>query len=345
MKKSLGYVPALDGLRALAVGLVIFYHAEVPVAWGGYLGVDIFFVLSGFLITTLLLEEFRDTGGISLKNFYARRALRLYPALLLMLALDALALPLLPGTGWDFKKEVAAAGLYLTDYAIAFGFMPILTLVTHTWSLAVEEHFYILWPLALLWLRRKYPGKKLAPVLGIGWLFATGWKLACVFSGQVWEMVYFRFDSHMSGLLLGAFLGAWLLEGRKARWPSWCLALPALVLVSCIVSMTPEAAVSDFSIYATIPAEIFTFFLIAQLMTAPKHPAVRWLSWKPLVMTGRISYGIYLFHYLAAYYMWPKHEWVATLVVSSVVAVAVAALSYFTVEKAARRLRRRFGRD
>ena len=112
MNTGLRYIPALDGLRALAVALTILYHAEAPHFWGGYLGVDIFFVLSGFLITTLLLEEMRDTGTIRLKNFYARRALRLYPALLLMLALDAAALPLYQGgTGWAFGTEAAVAGL------------------------------------------------------------------------------------------------------------------------------------------------------------------------------------------------------------------------------------------
>ena len=345
MKRSLGYVPALDGLRALAVALTIFYHAEVPIAWGGYLGVDMFFVLSGFLITTLLLEEIRDTGTISLKNFYVRRALRLYPALLMMLAVDALCLPLFPGTGWDFSKEAPVAGLYLTDYAIGLGFMPILTLVTHTWSLAVEEHFYILWPLALLGLRRRYPGRKLAPVLAQCWLAATGWKLACILSGQDWAAVYFRFDSHMSGLLLGAFLGAWLLEGGKLRWPSWCLPLSAVVTLSCIVAMQPRDVVAPLSIYVTIPAELFTFFLIAQVMTAPKHASVRWLAWTPLVLVGRISYGLYIFHYAAAYYMWPKHEWVQTLAVSAAVAAGLASLSWVTVEKAARRFRKRFGRE
>lgn len=346
MSARLGYVPALDGLRALAVGLTILYHAEAPHAWGGYLGVDIFFVLSGFLITTLLLEEMRDTGTVSLKNFYARRALRLCPALLLMLAVDAAALPLYHnGTGWNFGKEAAVAALYLSDYAISLGLMPILTLVTHTWSLAVEEHFYILWPLALLWLRRRYLGQALLPVLGAGWFLATVWKLACISAAhQAWETVYFRFDTHMSGLLLGAFLSAFLFEGGKIRGLSWGLPVSAVLLLGCITSMTQQAAVSDFSIYATVAAEIFTFFIIARIMAGEAHPVVRCLSWRPVVMIGKISYGLYLFHYAAAYYMWPGHKWERTFAVSAVAAGILATLSYFTVERVARKLRTRFGR-
>jgi peptidoglycan/LPS O-acetylase OafA/YrhL len=343
--QRLGYSPALDGLRAVAVSLTILEHAETPHAWGGFLGVDMFFVLSGFLITTLLLEEIRDTGKIRFLHFYARRALRLYPALLLMLLVEGLAVWL--GNwdpGWDFKKAATVSGLYLTDYAMAFHLMPLLTFVTHTWSLAVEEHFYLLWPPLLVFLCRRYKGMKLARALFIGWLLATVWKLGSIMAGQPWETVYCRFDTHMSGLWLGAFLAAFRFHGGKLpKQLAPGLAIFGLLTAASVVSMSPLASVSEFSIYTTVAGEIFTFFLIARIMDGDEA-VIRPLSWKPAVMLGRISYGMYLFHYAAAQHLWPQHNWPLTLAVSVTVGLILSTLSYVTLEAAARKLRKRFGR-
>jgi peptidoglycan/LPS O-acetylase OafA/YrhL len=165
-KKHLGYIPALGGLRAVAVILVMLAHVGVPGFPGGGLGVDMFFVLSGFLITLLLLEEIDSTGRINVLHFYARRLLRLYPALLLMLLLFAVFFHILQhtlphGEGLESAKDITLAALYLTDYAIAFGFENKNSLIAHTWSLAVEEHFYLIWPLALPALKKLFRCKNL----------------------------------------------------------------------------------------------------------------------------------------------------------------------------------------
>jgi len=149
----LSYITGLDGIRAVAVMAVLFYHANAPWALGGFLGVETFFVLSGFLITSLLLTEWQSTGSLSLKNFWLRRARRLLPAVWLLLAV----LPVLAGffardalPRW--KEDIPAALFYITNwvyivrevpYFEAFGRPPLLQ---QLWSLAVEEQFYVLWP-------------------------------------------------------------------------------------------------------------------------------------------------------------------------------------------------------
>src|SRR5690349_20309645 len=135
---------ALDGARALAVLLVLLHHTRVPGFAGGFIGVDVFFVLSGYLITSILLREADSAGDIRIGRFLLRRALRLYPPLLLMLS----AVLILGPSIWPTEQlgmPVLISALYLSDYATAF-YGP-LSVIGHTWSLAVEEHFYLLWPI------------------------------------------------------------------------------------------------------------------------------------------------------------------------------------------------------
>src|SRR4051812_31140019 len=180
---ELGYRPALDGLRAVAITLVVSLHAF---RWpnGGYLGVDLFFVLSGFLITTLLLEEHHATGRISLSRFYLRRARRLLPALFVMLA--AYSAWSLTTQGVDPTRYVLEGVLYCTNYFLAYRGQ--LSPIEHLWSLAEEEQFYLLWPLLLigllLWRRR---------VMGIF--------LIVVFGLLVWNEVW-QTHHHANGLRL-----------------------------------------------------------------------------------------------------------------------------------------------
>src|ERR1051325_12046631 len=164
----LSYITGLDGIRAVAVMAVLFYHANAPWALGGFLGVETFFVLSGFLIPSLLLTEWRSEGSINLKNFWLRRARRLLPAVWLLLAI----LPILAVFfGRDalprLKEDIPAALFYITNwvyivrevpYFEAFGRAPLLQ---QLWSLAVEEQFYLLWPLILLFFLRKLRANRL----------------------------------------------------------------------------------------------------------------------------------------------------------------------------------------
>src|SRR5438874_2564773 len=148
--RSLGYQPALDGLRAVAVLAVFGFHATSSGVPGGYVGVDLFFVLSGFLITSLLLEERVRTGRVRLSWFYARRFLRLAPALVALLLCYVLCYGLWKGDRWPTAlKSAGLAAVYLSNWARSLGVND-MGWVGHTWSLSVEEQFYLLWPPLLL---------------------------------------------------------------------------------------------------------------------------------------------------------------------------------------------------
>ena len=204
LESSLRYNPALDGLRAVAIALVIADHCHVPGFDGGYFGVDLFFVLSGFLITRLLVDEFDAAGQIDLPRFYLRRLLRLAPPLLLLLAAYLVIAPMIwPQYGlWSHIRDAALAGFYLSDYGRAFWHYPIA--LQHTWSLSVEEHFYLIWPFAVLLLARIELRWRIAGLFGI-YLIATAWRIF-EYESSGWVATYFRFDTRMSGLICGALL-------------------------------------------------------------------------------------------------------------------------------------------
>ncbi len=203
---KLGYIPALDGLRGVAISLVVLLHAEVPAfRWGG-VGVDIFFVLSGFLITSILLKEWQQTGNISLSRFYARRALRLLPALYVMLAAIAVGTVLywrgpLADVNWI---GIVMALTYTSNFATYIG-IPALGAISQTWSLAVEEQFYLLWPFVLLLvLPRLRIGRGLVSLV-CGLLIAT---VALWLAG---------FDTRAYGLLAGCLVAVLLIRYPAIR--------------------------------------------------------------------------------------------------------------------------------
>lgn len=344
-KKHLAYIPAFDGVRALAVILVMLGHVGVPGFAGGGLGVDIFFVLSGFLITTLLLEELGDTGRINVLHFYARRLLRLYPALLLLILLLAVFFHIMSQAlphpeDLHYVMDMGLAALYLTDYAVAFGLENKNSLLAHTWSLAVEEHFYLLWPFVLPALRRAFRGKRLVIALLALYAVATAWRVLCL-SFQSWEMVYFRFDTRLAGLVLGAALAAIRMHGIKVKGAQAGLALSGLAFLFCIYWMP---GMED-NTYLTTVAEIFAFFLLSHILEIKDWVVSGWLSQKIPVFFGRISYAIYLFHFPVAVLLFRAtdgrpgqgHEhWSICFEVTFALSVALACFSWKTVEKAGR---------
>ncbi|MGP1692489.1 MAG: acyltransferase family protein, partial [Giesbergeria sp.] len=214
---TLGYNPALDGLRGVAILLVVLSHAHVPLFDGAFLGVDLFFVLSGFLITSLLLLERQAHGRIDYVRFYRRRLLRLMPALALFLGTYCLVAPLLwPGLD-DVYRDALVSLAYLADYGIAFFDSP--GTLLHMWSLSVEEHFYLVWPPLLMFLVRfSRPGQVWRPI-ALLYLLSWLWRLLWVAHGQQFYEIFFRFDTRASGLLAGSLLAA-LMHERPAflRW-------------------------------------------------------------------------------------------------------------------------------
>ncbi|MEZ0260977.1 MAG: acyltransferase family protein [Alphaproteobacteria bacterium] len=332
----LQYVPALDGVRAIAVLLVILSHAGAPGVTGN-VGVDMFFVLSGFLITSLLLEEMDANGRINVLHFYVRRALRLYPALLLMLFLYGLSMYLLrhrlPAGGLlEAAKDITFAALYLTDYAVAFGFQPRGSLIAHTWSLAVEEHFYLVWPWALIALNRACKGRSLLMALLGLFVAATAWRLLCLYF-QPWENVYFRFDTRMAGLVLGSLLAACRARSIKITGIDVWLALSGIACAILVVA-TPSMAMTTAT---TTVTEVFTFFLIYKITDAETWRPVRALGHRIPVFFGRLSYALYLSHFpITALLIRSDVPWWISLEVTMALSVAFAWFSWNTVERVGR---------
>ncbi|MDQ0570566.1 peptidoglycan/LPS O-acetylase OafA/YrhL [Variovorax paradoxus] len=276
------YNPALDGVRALSILAVVLFHGKVPGAAGGFVGLDMFFVLSGYLITSLLAAEYRN-GAIDIGRFYARRALRLYPTLLLVVAAYLGLAPVL----WpaeDRWLSAALAALYVYDYALAFSHMAYT--IGHTWSLGVEEKFYLLWPLVLpLLLRTRHP---------VGWLVSaffavTAWRYF-VAVNWTWPQAYFSFDTRMSGILLGAIAAR---TRFKVSRPTLAIACVALLFLVAMPSLPTSHQIEAVTLRITL-AELSAFVLVCH---AAEHAGSAFLSSRPMVYVGRLSYGIYLWHF------------------------------------------------
>jgi peptidoglycan/LPS O-acetylase OafA/YrhL len=277
------YNPALDGLRAVSILLVVCFHCLIPGAGGGFAGLDVFFVLSGYLITTLLLAEHRH-GGIDIGRFYARRALRLYPTLLLLVLVYLALAPWL----WPKDDRWLVAGLtgtYLMDYALAFWNPP--STIGHVWSLGVEEKFYLLWPLLLpLLLRARRP---------VAWLLAafvvlTAWRYFVAVNWG-WKQAYFSFDTHVTGIVLGAIAA---LSRLKVSRPTVIIACIGLALTVALPSLPFVRITEGVTLRITL-AELAAFVLVCRLAEQRDTP---FLASRPMVYIGRLSYGIYLWHFL-----------------------------------------------
>ena len=341
----MGYVPELDGLRAISVMLVVAFHTLGGAAKGGFIGVDVFFVLSGYLITRILVNEFGATGRIDLKGFYIRRFLRLMPALWLLLAftlgLAALAALLhRPDRAQGFLIEVLYAGAYFTNWARAFD-MPPEGILTHTWSLAIEEQFYFVWPLLLLAILGR-AGKAHAWKLVAALLAASiAWRLVLVLGGASVARVYNGFDTRAETLLWGCLLATapWqaLRPVLNRLWP-----VPVLALAACVVALDYH---SDFeALYGYSLAAACAAWIIAVVTDARSRGPVPVLSSRPMVFVGRISYGVYLWHFPICYFIGEHVPWWANVAITTGGAIGLAAASYYWVEVRALRLKGRFTR-
>jgi peptidoglycan/LPS O-acetylase OafA/YrhL len=336
--------PALDGIRALAVLMVVGFHAFAPGASGGYLGVDVFFVLSGFLITTLLVDEVDRTGTIRLGHFYLRRFLRLTPALLLMLIAYLLVAPLAwPSIAFHTDvRDVLISTFYLSDYASAFWSYPFY--LRHTWSLAVEQHFYLLWPLVMLALAPRLGRRRLAFTLAGLYAVFTAWRIYCDLHGEfAYEHSYYRFDTRLSGLVAGSLFAVWLTGNPRAAWRYAELAAVAALAVLALCSRRFQVLSTGAMTYGIVAVESATLALIYVAMTQEHSRVRRALAHPAPVYLGRMSYGIYLWHYPIFVYQWGKYPWYGILLLGGTASLAMAIVSYHTVEKLERDYLRRSG--
>lgn len=353
--RRLGYLPGLDGLRAIAIAFVVLHHTSdflIP-GWsssffpGGFLGVDLFFVLSGFLITTLLLER-RRREARPLRSFYARRALRLLPAVGAFLVAN-LVVELVEGDGIVLPlRTFVVVGSYLTNWAEVYSvrFSPY---VTHLWSLAIEEQFYAVWPLLLLAaLAAGLSRRRFAWVVVAAALAAAVWRADLYEGGLGWLAIYIRTDARADALLIGALLALLRPDASIARLPTavrnalGCFALGALTAAAVLAHGDTEALyLGGFTVVALVAAVLLAVELSGAWVG---HRA---LAWGPVVWVGRLSYSLYLWHFLV-FALVAQHLRGSSAVVKvplgwSLTAIAAAA-SFFVVERPALRIKERIGR-
>ncbi len=323
---TLRYLPGLDGLRAISVLAVIVFHHylvgghEPGWAPGGFLGVEVFFVVSGYLITSLLLSERRDTGKVSLRNFYVRRARRLLPALYLLLAVViAYSLLFLPDAIGLLRGDVIAALTYTSNWwqiiahhsYIAEAGRP--ELLKHLWSLAIEEQYYLAWPFLLMFGLRKLGRQRMIGAMLITALFSTV-LLAWFAHGSI-NFAYYSTFTRLSGLLLGSVFAFYFapyrirgLPGRGARVALDLAGAFGLLVLLGSFGMLHHFGINGYSFPTSRFDDLSVFhggFLLVDLasllvIAAAVHPASdvgRALGCKPLRWIGVRSYSLYLWHY------------------------------------------------
>lgn len=311
------YNPALDGIRALAIIIILAYHSGEEWHLGGHIGVDIFFVLSGFLITSLLTEEIKKNQQIHLKRFYISRAMRLYPNLIAMLICYLTAAPLLWPEANSIKESLLSL-FYLTDYSIAFTGEPIT--LAHTWSLSIEEHFYLIWP---IFLPKIIKSKNPSQVLLILYLTATAWRFFNEYT-LGWTFTYFRFDTRLSGFLLGGLVATSKPSLNRSLGIIGLIGLPFLALQDSF--NTNEGVTTNI-----VAAEILTAIVISGSLSS--SPVYTILSSRPLTIIGKLSYGLYLWHFPAMFWLRQKYNWETTLILGFSFSLAVSAIIYRLIEE------------
>jgi peptidoglycan/LPS O-acetylase OafA/YrhL len=353
-------VRALDGVRGIAVAAVLLFHANA--LEGGYLGVDLFFVLSGFLITTLLLAEAEATAGVRLVPFWARRARRLLPALFPVIAFVGLyaAFVAQPSELHRIRDDAWATLAYVANWRFVFGGFDYFALfsspspLNHTWSLAIEEQFYLVWPLVftgvLAWGRSRDPSsaepartarRMLIVCLTLA-LASTAISFGIWFGSHDATRIYYGTDTRAASILLGAALGALLMWRGPARSHRGRVAVEVAAIVGAGVLAVAWYRLSGDNLYrgGLLVCALAGVAIIAAAAHPRPGPVARVLSIPPLVGLGIISYGVYLWH-------WPIYLWLdpdrvgldgwPLFAVRLAVTLPVAIASFVFVERPIRR--------
>lgn len=347
MSFELGHRPALDGVRGLAILLVLAVHTSHLFGWsllkGGSIGVDIFFVLSGFLITCILLEEWAQTKTINLRHFYLRRCLRLIPGLILVICTLLLFSNFLFSTAEaeQTRRIVPFVLIYVTDFFASLSPETPLGALRHSWSLAIEEHFYLLWPPILLQLLRTGSSRRILLALTVSLGAAVCLHRALLFQfGFSPARTYYGFDTRADALLIGCAAGlavSWGLVRAMSRLNILAVALMVVFAIGTDFA-SPIMHEGGFTILATATA-----LLLINLVLTEKGTLHVLLNWKLLVWIGRISYGLYLWHY--PMFKWIKYvsaPWPVKLAVALLGTFGAASVSFYVVERPLLQLKKRF---
>ncbi len=348
-----GWLPSLDGLRAGSIALVLIAHlVSDRLAPGGF-GVAVFFVISGFLIARLLLAEARDHGRVALGRFYLRRMLRLYPALLAYVAIVTTTyLVLGHPVGW---AEVAAALGYVANYLYVWldaHAAPARMPFSVFWSLALEEHFYLLFPALLVMLRGR--PARLVWAMAALCAGALGWRVWLLHGHPAWanpfSPLYYRTDARLDSIGWGVLMAAACETARGRRWLIILgRPLPALaaVLVLLLTFAVRDEGFRQTWRY-TLQGAALVVLMGAVLFQRWPEPVQRLLNWAPVAWVGRLSYSLYLWHLACpeiARTLAPGAPLPAQWALRFALAFALAAASYYALEVPLLRWRRRLGSD
>ena len=344
----LPYLPALDGLRALAVVAVLLYHLQIEHAVGGYLGVEVFFVVSGYLITGLLLGERERAGYVNLRSFWERRARRLLPAVFVLVpAVCVLGLILAPGDVAAFRGDAAASLLYVQNWWLIisdqsyFGGLGRPSPLRHLWSLAIEEQFYLIWPIVVGVIVHRRSRRWLLgfTLVGIAVSASLMWAMVDVVAP---DRVYYGTDTRAFGVLAGAALaivwrpGAVADRGVRLHLPALDFAA-AVALVALLWQFEHRSEFDSFTFpWGLIWVDVLTLVLIACAATAGSRVASG-LGIAPLVAVGKRSYSLYLWHWPVFVFLRPGEDMSLTgwpaIVVRLGLTVVLAELSYRYIEQ------------
>jgi peptidoglycan/LPS O-acetylase OafA/YrhL len=350
MSKSTGFtIPSLDGIRAAAILLVFAGHAGLPIPVNGSSGVTAFFFLSGYLITTLLRREQEGTGRVSVGAFYLRRTLRIFPPMYAALLL-AVLLAVTGVIADDLSGPAqAATALHLTNYwIIVEGRDGLVSTIYALWSLAVEEHFYLVFPVLFIGLSRLSSSRRLqAAVLTTICIGMLGWRLLLSSEGATFDRLYLATDTRADGILWGCVLALVAnpcmdrIPGSRRLWSYGALPL-GLVLFWYGQHLPGQLALT---VGFTVQAVALALMLTA-VVRFPTCWAGKILNWKPIAVLGVLSYSFYLLHRipLVGLEEWTRLDRWSVAAGGFAITVIGSLVFYWGIEKPSVRLRRRLTR-
>lgn len=350
--KKIVYTPEFDGMRGMAILAVMVYHASTSYLQGGFIGVDIFFVLSGFLITFLIMNEYDASLSLNLKNFYIRRALRLAPALLtLLLVFSLYSIATLSKEKSESNLIDAIISLfYMSNWARAFSIHPP-DYLGHTWSLSIEEQFYILWPVTLWGLLRCIHNRWTIAFIAfaiavLSWLL----RIYLIQNNASIDRLYNGLDTHADPLMIGCVLGIVLSSGLISEKLQISLSkyLPVLayLAITGLFLASVNVAYTSLHMYywAIFVIEVLTAILILYVFNSEDSLLKKLLSMKWLVWIGSISYGLYLWHYPIYRLMENLHySSFEVITFGSFCTFLISIFSFYIIEKPILKLKSRYG--
>jgi peptidoglycan/LPS O-acetylase OafA/YrhL len=346
-----GHLKGLDGFRGVAIFLVVLFHSRLAGTYTGFIGVDMFFVLSGYLITRLLVEEWEQTNRVSLKRFYVRRCLRLLPALLVLLICFVVIswVCFSRKAGLQAIRESLVAFFYMMNWARALHISDSIAL-GHTWTLSIEEQFYLIWPCLLMFLIRHVSRPTLINLL------LLGAALSCIEHFVLDETMfgtpmrqYNGLDTRADSLLLGCAVGILTKSNVRHVFEQRKILLRYAAIFSFLALLAISTVLGSFIAFdcylVWFLISLFAAIILTELVVAETGPFHRILEFAPLVYMGRISYGLYLWHSAVFAIAWQTKipHW-KILTFGTLFSLAATLASFYVVEKPFLKLKRHFDR-